>query len=84
MKMNHRIQVSEIPQLGKAIRDERKARHLTQTQLADIAGVSLNFVSQLESGKPRVQLDKVLAVMGALGLELQIVFASSLSKETKS
>ncbi len=59
-------------QLGNKIRDERKARDLTQTQLASLANVSLNFVSQLESGKLTVRLDKILAVLRVLGLEIKI------------
>ncbi|HQB83748.1 MAG TPA: helix-turn-helix domain-containing protein, partial [Candidatus Rifleibacterium sp.] len=48
-----------------------------QTQLADLAGVSLNYVSQLENGKPKTQLDKLLAVIDVLGLELTLTPGSS-------
>ncbi|HNX74450.1 MAG TPA: helix-turn-helix transcriptional regulator [Candidatus Rifleibacterium sp.] len=58
--------------LGAAIKDYRKNLGLTQTQLADLAGVSLNYVSQLENGKPKTQLDKLLAVIDVLGLELAL------------
>ena len=63
--------------LGAAIKDCRKKLGLTQTQLADLAGVSLNYVSQLENGKPKTQLDKLLAVIDVLGLELTLTPGSS-------
>jgi transcriptional regulator with XRE-family HTH domain len=34
--------------------------------------VSLNYISQLEKGKPKIQLDKLLDVLGVLGLELEV------------
>ena len=58
--------------LSVRIRDERKSQGLTQTELASLADVSLNFVSQLESAKSTVQMDKVLQVLKTLGLELNI------------
>ncbi len=63
--------------LGAAIKDCRKKLGLTQTQLADLAGVSLNYVSQLENGKPKTQLDKLLAVIDVLGLELALTPGNS-------
>ncbi|HMM58567.1 MAG TPA: helix-turn-helix transcriptional regulator [Candidatus Rifleibacterium sp.] len=63
--------------LGATIKDCRKKLGLTQTQLADLAGVSLNYVSQLENGKPKTQLDKLLAVIDVLGLELALTPGSS-------
>lgn len=58
--------------LGSSIREERKSQGLSQTELANLAGVSLNFVSQLESAKPTVRIDKVLQVLSTLGMELHI------------
>jgi len=40
--------------------------------LADIAAVGLAFLYELEHGKPTVRMDKVIAVLGALGLELEV------------
>lgn len=57
------------------MRRARKAHGLTQFQLAGLAGTGLRFVSELERGKQSVALDKVLAVLAALGLRLQAVGA---------
>ena len=58
--------------LGEIIKKERKARHLTQKELGDFADTGLNFISQLERGKETVQLNKVVAVLNVLGLELYL------------
>lgn len=57
--------------LGATVRERRKDLRLTQQQLADLAGTSERFVRALERGKPTVQLNHVVAVLDALGLELR-------------
>ncbi len=59
-------------QLGAAIKKSRRNLKLSQTELADLAGVSLNYVSKLESGQPKAQLDKLLDVLTILGLEFSL------------
>lgn len=66
-----------VAQMALKIREERELRHLSQTDLASFAGVSLNFISQLESGKKTVRLDKLLPVLNALGLEIKIEYANT-------
>lgn len=56
--------------LAQQIRGRRKSLLLTQEQVAELAGCSTRFVRSLESGKPTVRLDKLLAVLDTLGLEL--------------
>ena len=50
---------------------------LTQRDLADMAGVSERFVRFVEQGKPSIQLDSLVAVLGTLGLELQVTGRAS-------
>jgi HTH-type transcriptional regulator / antitoxin HipB len=57
--------------LGPLIRARRKELGLNQTELADVAGTTLRFVSELERGKPTAQLDGVLRVLAALGIKLE-------------
>ena len=54
------------------MRARRVALRLTQADLADLAGVGLAFLYDLERGKPTVRLDKTLAVLRALGLALLV------------
>ena len=63
--------------LGKAIRNQRKLLKMSQSELAVIANVSLNFVSQIENGKPKAQLCKILDVLTALGLQFNIELGKS-------
>jgi HTH-type transcriptional regulator/antitoxin HipB len=56
--------------LGEALRDRRRQLGLNQRQLGRLAGVGVAFLYELEHGKPTVRLDKVLAVLEVLGLEL--------------
>ena len=64
--------VIESPEvLGPLIRSRRKELALTQTELADVAGTTLRFISELERGKPTAQLDGVLRVLAALGIRLE-------------
>ena len=59
-------------QLGSAIRARRRQLKATQKDLAMTCGTGLRFISDLENGKPTCQIGKVLQVLHALGLKLQI------------
>ena len=59
--------------LAAVVVGQRERLGLRQEELADIAGCSTRFVHDLETGKPTVQLGKVLDVLDALGLGLAVV-----------
>ena len=44
------IDISNMKELGRAIRDRRKELGYTQAFVADYAGVSTSFLSELENG----------------------------------
>ena len=54
----------------KTIKRLRKQYGLTQEQLALKSGVGLNFVRELEQGKPTVRLDKVNQVLNLFNYEM--------------
>lgn len=58
---------------GTQIRDRRRTLGLTQQDLSELAGVSVRFLRDLESGKPTVRMDATLAALDALGLEMKLV-----------
>lgn len=58
--------------VGKLVQTERKRQGLTQLQLAGLANTGIRFVSDLENGKGTVQMQKLLAVLTALGLGLYV------------
>ena len=55
-----------------SVRARRRRLRLRQDEVAELAGVSERFVYALENGKQSVQLDKVIAVLSALGLHLEL------------
>lgn len=57
--------------LGADVRARRRELGLSQTGAAELAGVSERFVRLVESGKQTVRLDKLVALLDALGLELR-------------
>lgn len=59
-------------QLGTAIRARRRQLNVTQKDLAMTCGTGLRFIIDLEKGKPTCQIGKILQVLQALGLKLQI------------
>ena len=66
-----------IKQLGKTIKSRRKHLRMSQEELALLSETSLNFICQLEAGKTTVRLNKLLDVLYALGLELNVINGSS-------
>jgi y4mF family transcriptional regulator len=60
-------------QIGGVVREARVGQGLRQDQLAAAAGVGVRFVVELEAGKPTVRLDKVLAVLAALGCRVEVI-----------
>ncbi len=64
--------VKSVTDIGAAVRRKRKGDGLTLIDAAGLCNVNYRFLSNLENGKPTVRLDKVLQVLAALGLELEI------------
>ena len=59
--------------VGRRIRQLRKARGLTQLQLADLAGLPQSQISQIESGVRRgsaIQLEAARSIAFALNVSL--------------
>ncbi len=52
--------------LGKRIAQLREDRGMTQKQLADLAGISVPFLSEVENGKRNVSMGKLLAIADEL------------------
>ena len=55
---------------------------LTQEDLALKCGVGLNFVRQLEQGKPTLRMDKVNQVLALFGYELAPVRTDELNENS--
>jgi y4mF family transcriptional regulator len=55
------------------VRFRRKANGLSQQRLAELAGVSQPFLSDLERGKPTLRMDAVNRVLAVFGKALGVV-----------
>jgi len=58
--------------IGKLVRLYRKEQSVTQAELAAFCAVGVRFISNLENGKPTLELGKVLHVVKCLGLEVSV------------
>ncbi len=56
--------------IGSLVKKSRKNQGLTQSEAAGYLNVGTRFLSELENGKPTVQLEKALHVLKGLGLAL--------------
>jgi y4mF family transcriptional regulator len=61
-----------IIQLGSAVRERRKTLGLNQQALAEVAGMSVHALSNLESGRGNPTFAMLHRVADALGLELHL------------
>jgi DNA-binding XRE family transcriptional regulator len=59
------------------IRVWREHRRLTQQQLAEAVGISVPYLSQIESGKRKGTVEVLSAIAKALGLSLDDVVATN-------
>lgn len=52
--------------MGKRIAQLREDRGMTQKQLADRAGISVTFLSEVENGKRNISMGKLLSIADEL------------------
>ncbi len=78
IKLNQPVKVKSTKELGTLVREYRDAQKMTQADILGLANTGNRFISELENGKPTVQLQKVLDVLDTLGLEILIQKKGSL------
>ena len=65
--------IKNIEDLGRVVREARKAQKLSQDDLAGMAGTGRRFIVDLEKGKETVQFGKVLRVLATLGVSVAAI-----------
>jgi y4mF family transcriptional regulator len=65
-------------QIGKIVRDRRKELGVTQLHLAELAGVNVNTIYNLEHGEGNLTLNVLLKILTVLGLEIKVAVKSIL------
>ncbi|MCF8506928.1 MAG: helix-turn-helix domain-containing protein [Caulobacter sp.] len=64
--------VQTVQEIGQLLRDERKARGMTQTDFAMMLGVGRRFLIDLERGKETVEAGKMLSALVQAGFVLRL------------
>ena len=67
--------------LIQAIKERREMMHVTQATLAELAGVGLRTLKQLESGKGNPTLETLQKLADVLGMEISLQIRKTLEFE---
>ena len=67
--------------VGRRVREERKRLKLTQERLAELSGLSVAFIGQIERGDNRASLMTVQKIAGALRIPASKIFVDVPSKK---
>ena len=62
--------------VGRAVAEIRRARHLTQTELAELAALDRTYVSKIETGRSASVFEHALRLLHRLGATVTITFES--------
>ncbi len=63
--------------MGNKLKEKRKSKNLTQTQLANAVGSSQSRIAKMETGDPSISLDLLLKTLLFLGIskkEMGVIF----------
>lgn len=71
--MHSMLHMTTLAAIGTFLRQARKDRAMTASELALKAGISRNTLGALEAGRGNVELNTLLALLRCLQLELQFV-----------
>lgn len=63
--------------LGERVRELRALRHMSTRQLAELAGISAGYVSQIENGQANVSLDVLRKIADAFGVQWTDFFSAT-------
>jgi len=58
--------------IGFLVQQKRAELGMTQSQLADVSGKGVRFISELENGKQTMQVGKVLDTLHVLGIDMSL------------
>lgn len=69
-RVHYIARVEILKRIGSRVRQARTERHLTIREVAERSGLSLRFLSQLESGGANIAIGRLDAVATALGVSI--------------
>lgn len=68
-----RSESDALQDVGQLLKATRKARRLTQEQVADLAGISRPRYREIEAGSSSARTTTLINIARALGLELMLI-----------
>lgn len=74
--------ITNPAQVAEILRGRRKARGISQQQLASKLGISQSRLSEIEAGNSALTLDRLIAIANVL--DLQLVVNDKADKPSKS
>jgi transcriptional regulator with XRE-family HTH domain len=83
MGVQMQTRIASSTEFGQMVRLARREQKMSQAQLSEFfASFSREFLSDLENGKPTVELEKALSVAHALGLRIYLATDDCPSTDT--
>ena len=76
------ITIKSSRALGRAVRDARRARALSQAQVAELASLAQPTISKIEAGVGSASLETLLRLLAVLQLQLALTDGDSKHSET--
>ena len=67
--------------IGNALKDIRKGMKISQKELAQKAGISNTYISEIENNSRRPGIDVLKSISDALGVNFLYIISKSLEKE---
>lgn len=64
------MEIFTVKDLSKLIKEKRLALGMTQSDASALCNVGIRFLSELENGKPTLQIDKVLKVANFFDIKI--------------
>jgi transcriptional regulator with XRE-family HTH domain len=65
---------SVLIHFGQKVQELRKAQHLSQEQLADLAGVHRTYIGMIERAEKNITLRNISKIADALKIEIKDLF----------
>lgn len=64
--------MDEIIKIGQIIKERRKSLNVTQNDLAEISGISVRSLKEIETGNGNPTLIQLIKILNPLGLKLNV------------
>lgn len=70
MKYREQVPITSPADLGMMIREQRKIQGLTLQAVSDHTGLGIRFLSEVERGKEKAEIGKVMEFCSMMGIDL--------------